>query len=240
MSEVFSTPVLALDTSLGGCVVGVMLPKEEAFFQKILKTDRDQAAKLVPIIEDVLKEAGTSFKDIGLIVTTKGPGSFTGLRIGMTTAKTLGLSLNVPVQGVDTLCAMIKSCWQADESSGYLCVLETKRADFYAGFADKNMGREGASFSGSREEILKQCEGQKRHLCGDATDRFLAGEGGDELFVSVTKRDLLCPLALCQLGVAEYLAQGNDHETLEPLYLRGADVSQSKKPQREIKDFIQS
>ncbi len=239
MSEDFSTPVLALDTSLAGCVVGVMLPKEEAFFQKTLKTDRDQAAKLVPIIEDVLKEAGISFKDLGLIVTTKGPGSFTGLRIGMTTAKTLGLSLNIPVQGIDTLCVMIKSCGQADESSGYLCVLETKRADFYAGFADKDMGREGASFSGSREEILKQCEGQKLHLCGDATDRFLAG-GDEGFFMSVTKRDLLCPLALCKLGVAEYLAQGNGHETLEPLYLRGADVSQSKKPQREIKDFIQS
>lgn len=129
MSKAFEKPVLGIDTSLSGCVIGLSRP-DGARFERILKTDRDQAAKLISLIQEVMEEGGVGFDALGLIVTTVGPGSFTGLRIGMTAAITLGLANKIPVQGVDTVSVMTKSCADKEARDGYLCVIETKRTDF--------------------------------------------------------------------------------------------------------------
>lgn len=236
LSNVYNKPVLCLDTSLAGCVVGLLKPHDDVFYSDLLKTNRDQAAKLLPIIQGVLANAGVGFKDIGLIVTTIGPGSFTGLRIGMTTANTLGSSLNVPVQGVDTISAMIGSCATAKTTSNYFCVLETKRDDFYCGAmtADFEWIFEPCSLSYD-DAIQKVTEGEYV-LCGDAVGRFTSA-GLDCVTLPVIERELLNPRSLCDLGLRDFIKNGYKAQRPTPLYLRDADVSKSLKIQREINNY---
>lgn len=60
---------------------------------------QDQSADILPKIEEILKKQKKSFKDIKAIVVNQGPGSFTGVRIGVTVANTLAWSLDIPVVG---------------------------------------------------------------------------------------------------------------------------------------------
>ncbi|KKU12052.1 MAG: Glycoprotease [Candidatus Woesebacteria bacterium GW2011_GWA1_45_8] len=76
-------------------VVGI----DQKRFETSAKKEASQ--KLLPFIEEVLKREGKDFKDIEKIQVAEGPGSFTGLRVGVSVANALGFSLGVPVNGKD-------------------------------------------------------------------------------------------------------------------------------------------
>lgn len=220
-----SKPVLAIDSALGGCAVAVMAGGQG--YARALETNRDQAAKLVPLINDVMAEAGIAFADLGLIVTTTGPGSFTGLRIGLSTARAFGLALSVPVQGVSTFEAMVKSCKPQGPS---VVVLESKRADFYVQAFDEAFRPEGAP-----QCLLAADIPADRIVCGDALARLRAETGRS--YDGAIERMLLDPLVLAEIGVVLYAGNGDKAQKPEPFYMRGADVSVSNKVQRQINNY---
>lgn len=220
----FSKPVLAFDSALAGCTVSVLNGGEAHV--RVLETQREQAAKLMPMIQDVMEEAKVAFADLGLIVTTVGPGSFTGLRISLSTARALGLALNVPVQGMGTFEIMARSA--VPEKAACLVVLETKRTDFYVQAFDADRQPQGA---GACME-----EGDLRALIA-AHDFILCGDGLARLGMEGRERVLPDPEILARAGVARFLENGCKAEKPEPVYLRGADVSMSNKQQRTISGF---
>lgn len=234
----FTRPVLALDSALGGCIAAVFDPVSGKAWQRVLETEREQAAKLIPIVQETMKEAGMAFADLGLIVTTKGPGSFTGLRISLSSARSLGLALSLPVQGVDGFTAMAASCAEAIGGGGreVMVVLESKRADFYVGLLDKEMKPTVEYFCAQAKEIVAIAQDKDMVLCGDATQRLLA-EAGENPFAEIVPRMLFDPTQLARVGHAHFKAANGQIERPEPLYLRGADVSVSNKTQRFIKDL---
>lgn len=218
-------PVLALDSALGGCVVAVLDADGKAF-SRVLETSRDQAAKLMPMVQNVMGEAVVGFDELGLIVTTTGPGSFTGLRIGLSAARALGLALSVPVQGVGTFDAIVHSCAPQGPS---VVVLESKRADFYTQAFDEHYRA-----SGPPECLLSSDIPENSMLCGDGLARLRAETGRS--FTAAIERNLPDPVVLARLGARVFDENGRIAAKPEPFYLRGADVSVSRKPQREIKN----
>ena len=93
---------------------------------------RGHAERLVPLIQETLVQARCDFPDVGLIATSVGPGAFTGLRIGLSTARALGLALNIPVVGVTTLAALAAAYFDKQpEPDDCLILIETKRTDFF-------------------------------------------------------------------------------------------------------------
>lgn len=97
---------LALDTSTktGGAAV---VDRSNVLGEYVLDVERKtHSERLIPAIDSVLSGIGIKIKDIGAIAVAYGPGSFTGLRIGIATAKALALSLNIPLYKVDTLEAL--------------------------------------------------------------------------------------------------------------------------------------
>ena len=98
--------ILAIDTCLGRCAVclfdsaaGIALGEEHIDMQ------RGHAEALAPMVQRVLKKAQNQVKDLQLIAVTLGPGTFTGLRIGLSFARALSLAGNIPIVGLDTLSA---------------------------------------------------------------------------------------------------------------------------------------
>jgi len=120
--------ILAIDVSVSGCSVAFLDMATNLSSVKRLETDRGQAEHLVPMIDETIRSANTTLKDLDAIAVTRGPGSFTGVRIGLSTAKTLGLALDIPVFGFSTLDVIARKHASDTET---LFLIDTKRDDFY-------------------------------------------------------------------------------------------------------------
>jgi tRNA threonylcarbamoyladenosine biosynthesis protein TsaB len=86
-----------------------------------------QAERLFPALDDLLGRSGVTYKDLTRVAVTTGPGSFTGLRIGLSAARGLGLALNVPVLGIPSLLALSLNV-QCDPVA---VLLDAKRGEAY-------------------------------------------------------------------------------------------------------------
>lgn len=93
------------------------------------------ATRLLPLIERVMAGAGVGWEAIDLIAVGLGPGTFTGLRIGVATAKALGQAAGTPLVGVSTLHALaIGVCLpEGDDRDAVLAILDARRGEVYAG-----------------------------------------------------------------------------------------------------------
>ena len=102
-------PILALDTAT--LVSSVALVTNDRLLAEItLQTKKTHSELLMPHIVKLLDMAEVAKSDIKAVAVSIGPGSFTGLRIGLSTAKTLAYALNIPLVGVPTLSAMAYGC----------------------------------------------------------------------------------------------------------------------------------
>ncbi len=92
--------ILALDSAGAGCNVCVWCDGH-VLAQAAERMDRGQDQRLMPLILDVMQKAGMDFAELDRIAVTRGPGSFTGLRIGLAAARGIGLAARKPVVGID-------------------------------------------------------------------------------------------------------------------------------------------
>lgn len=102
--------VLAIDTST--YTLGVSLSEDEQVIGEYMTNlNKNHSLRVMPAIEALMKECEVKPADLGKIVVAKGPGSYTGVRIGVTIAKTLAWSLNIPLAGVSSLAALAASAY---------------------------------------------------------------------------------------------------------------------------------
>jgi tRNA threonylcarbamoyladenosine biosynthesis protein TsaB len=98
--------ILAIDTALDACAAGVLDTEAgKLIAQESLGMKRGHAEALMPLIARVMKESGVAFASLDRIAVTTGPGSFTGLRVGLSAARGIALAANKPVVGLTTLSA---------------------------------------------------------------------------------------------------------------------------------------
>ena len=100
--------ILAFDTSAAHCAVA-LLSGDRILAERVEEMTKGQAERLFPLIEELLSEAGVSWQDITRIGTGIGPGNFTGIRIAVSAARGLALSLKVPAIGVSSFDALAYS-----------------------------------------------------------------------------------------------------------------------------------
>lgn len=217
--------VLAIDTALSGCCAGVFVAGKNQGFNQIESMPRGQAERLIPMIGVVLEKADLTYDDLDALVVTVGPGAFTGLRIGLSAARSLSMALDIPLFGITSFQAMmLKYLSESSSNADVGVVLETKRKDFYF----QHFSANGEALSEGRalpgDEVSEHLT-EPYILIGDACARFQAETGlqGDVEEYALTLPSL----------IAQALCAGKDlFCPPEPLYLRGADVSQPKKPAR--------
>ncbi|MFD3449961.1 tRNA (adenosine(37)-N6)-threonylcarbamoyltransferase complex dimerization subunit type 1 TsaB [Microbacteriaceae bacterium 4G12] len=122
--------VLAIDTS--NYTMGVaLLDGETVVGELITNLKKNHSVRLMPAIEQLLKECEVKPNELGKIVVAAGPGSYTGVRIGVTVAKTLAWSLNIPIVGVSSLETLAAN---GSYFNGYICPLfDARRQQVYTG-----------------------------------------------------------------------------------------------------------
>ncbi len=132
--------ILAIETSLRQASVGLLkLSPDSRSLQEIeiqLDPDRKTTAELVPTIQRMYQSAGLDIRQNDLITTCSGPGSFTGLRIGITVAKTLAHVIGCQVCGINTL-ELIADCWlkanpEQAETRELISVMDAQRNEVFA------------------------------------------------------------------------------------------------------------
>ena len=101
-----TTHILHLETSTKVCSVGLSRDGKLIALKEIAEENYSHAENITLFIEDVLKQAEITIKDIHAVSVSSGPGSYTGLRIGVSTAKGLCYPLNIPLIAIDSLTAL--------------------------------------------------------------------------------------------------------------------------------------
>lgn len=122
--------VLAIDTS--NYVMGVSLIDENTVVGEVITNlTKNHSVRLMPAVEQLLQECNVKPKELNKIVVAAGPGSYTGVRIGVTVAKTLAWALNIPIVGVSSLEILAAN---GANFSGYICPLfDGRRQQIYTG-----------------------------------------------------------------------------------------------------------
>jgi tRNA threonylcarbamoyladenosine biosynthesis protein TsaB len=212
--------VLAIDTV--GPVIGVALRHDGATYERVLRQSRGTETLLVPWAKELCAEAGLELKHLTGVAATRGPGSFTGLRVGLATASALATGLNVPLWGASSLQTRALRVRSAAGQS-ILSVLDARKQRVYAAL----YAPDGTLLQGPADlppaEALAWC-----------TTSFLAtGEGAlvyKELVVAAggqvhPEAEHPAVDALARMG-EEALKQGLGSEPLAvtPLYLRAPDA----------------
>ncbi|QRG08186.1 tRNA (adenosine(37)-N6)-threonylcarbamoyltransferase complex dimerization subunit type 1 TsaB [Xanthobacter dioxanivorans] len=124
--------VLAIDTALGACSAAVLDTEADAIVSgDSLLMERGHAEALIPLVEQVMAAAGLDFEHLARIAVTIGPGSFTGLRVGLSAARGFGLTANRPVVGVTTLAALAAPYLAQDDAVPVVSAIDARHGHVY-------------------------------------------------------------------------------------------------------------
>jgi tRNA threonylcarbamoyladenosine biosynthesis protein TsaB len=127
--------ILNIETSTKNCSVSIADSGKIIAFKELNNGNYSHAEVLHPFIENILKEGNISKSEINAIAVSKGPGSYTGLRIGVSAAKGLAFALNAPLISIDTLTSL---SFAASIDCGVIVpMLDARRMEVYAAVFDK-------------------------------------------------------------------------------------------------------
>lgn len=215
--------ILAFDSSMSGCA-GAVLADAHVLAQGEAPAPapggRGQSEALMPLLARLMEEAALDWRALGLIGVTVGPGSFTGLRIGLAAARGFGLALGVRVAGVATPEALAAGVPVSERGiRPVIVVIDSKRADLFVQCFAPDLTSLGPAAALPPEEIARLAV-RAPLLVGDAAARLLPLIPGAVLSAAPPRPD---PVALARLA-ARLMEEGRVLPP-EPLYLRPADVT---------------
>jgi len=216
--------VLAVDTAAGGCSVA-LLDSETLVAEQASREANGPVRRLLPLIDELLSRADLKLSRVDLMAVTRGPGSFTGLRVGLATVQGLALATGVPVVAVSTLEAL---ALQAAADAVVAPMIDARRGEVYCAVYRVADGRPTAL---APEAALAPGEAARRIqgaclLIGSGVPVYKA-----ELAAVLADRAVLAPPDLHALRAASVgrlalrrIGEAVPAERLIPRYLRDADA----------------
>src|SRR5690625_1813759 len=123
--------ILAIDTSAGQCAAALMGAAGAVLSYCAEKMQRGHAEALFPLLDRLLEDARAEYSGISGIAVCTGPGSFTGIRVGVAAARGLALGLGLVAQGIDRFQALALALGQGETSSGFAIALAGPRSTAY-------------------------------------------------------------------------------------------------------------
>ncbi len=194
------------------------------------------AAELIPLIDESFRRQGRTPRDLRAVFVSVGPGSFTGLRIGVTVAKTLAFALDIPIVAVPSLRVLAENA--PIDARHLLVVLDAKRGQVFAGGFERIDGHWIERGPARLDFLSKMIAAAARplHLMGEGL-AFHRAAIPDDPTVIVTPPDLWRGRAetVARLGLILAAAgQFADPDRLTPIYLRKPEAEEKYEALRSI------
>jgi tRNA threonylcarbamoyl adenosine modification protein YeaZ/ribosomal-protein-alanine acetyltransferase len=210
--------ILALDCATDGCAVALVRGDEMLAVESV-DADRGQAELLLPMVERVRVTAHESLAQIARIAVTTGPGSFTGIRIGLSAARGLALTLGVPAIGIDCFAAVAHGVPAALRPHGLVVAIESKREALFAQAFDASLLPLGEPLSLPPADLADALPPSLTDIVGTGAGRLAAADPRLRLLPGYRRPD---PLALARLAAA---VPDPAAAPARPLYLRPPDAA---------------
>lgn len=211
--------VLAFDCAVTG--LGVAVLRGETVLATVGEEGRDQAARLLPAIATALEQAGISRRAVDLVAVTTGPGSFTGVRVGLAAARGLVVGLDVPLAGVATTSVLLAQASPSGPSR--IAAVDSQLGDWFCAMAEDE-----APFLASADSLVGRLRDRACSIVG-AGARRLANDLVDRGIAATAEEAVPDPVVLARLAAAPGVGAWRERNAREglprPLYLRGVNVT---------------
>ncbi len=214
--------ILSIDTSTA--ILSIALKTDSTYEERMVNGAFSPSENLMGEIKAMLTRASVKLGDIDLLITTRGPGSFTGLRIAMSLLKGISLSNDIPLVSVPTLSVIEKSA--SLYNGTVLSVIDAKKKRFYYRISTKEEDRDE-----SPEAIVNEIKALSSPVLVTGPDALTFYKKAKEIDESINlvldegaPRNL--SRALISLGEEQYKTLGADDIGMGPVYIRRSDAEE--------------
>lgn len=212
--------VLAIDTALAACAAAVLDTDHGIVASESLPMVRGHAETLIPLIARVMKQSDMTFRDLGRIAVTTGPGSFTGVRVGLAAARGFGVATGVPVVGVSTLAVYAAPYLASNGKFPVVAAIDARHAHVFL----QVFGPGGQTLVSPRlarlSEAIRAASNAPAYLVGSAARAVADALAKNAAPRAVDPRDAPDIVWVAQIGAVTPQAQSAPH----PQYLRAPDA----------------
>lgn len=225
--------LLAIDSATEACSVAIAYQGQ--VFEQFEVCPRDHTKKILPFVQQLLAEVGISLSQLDAIAYGRGPGSFTGVRIGVSAAQGLAFGADKPVIGVSTLQAMAQQAARLEQAQRVVAAIDARMNEVYLGHYHL---KDGLMVPAEEEQVIppEAIIGNNQQCVGVGTGwqtygaQLLHCYPNSHLSEQITLPSARDMLDIAQVAYAKQ--QWTAAELAEPVYLRDK-VTWKKLPGRE-------
>ena len=221
--------ILALETSAKAVSAAVM-EDGKVLASGYQDTGLTHSRTLMPIVEHILKNTDLTVQDCDVIAVAAGPGSFTGIRIGVSAAKGLAFAAEKPAVGVSTLAAMARNVAWLDGL--VICAMDARRQQVYNALFQAENG----TLTRLTPDRAISLEDLAAEVKGDERPKIIVGDGARLCYNALSEQGISCRIAPPHLVMQNAVSVALEAETLaevghfvtapdlQPVYLRPAQA----------------
>lgn len=214
------TLVLSFDCAVSGLSLALVRDGEALAVHR--EEGREQAADLLPAIADLLRTTGVDRRALSMISVTIGPGSFTGVRVGLAAARGLAIALDAPLAGLPTTTTLLAQAPSGPRLA--VAAIDSHLGDWFCALGEKDR----MPFPATTAMLAERLRGRPGLVIGPQAAHLaaeLVATGLDcDAKVALPDPVMLARLAIEQ-GVAAWRARNRDEGLPRPLYLRGVNIT---------------
>jgi tRNA threonylcarbamoyladenosine biosynthesis protein TsaB len=212
--------VLAIDTALAACAAAVLDSDRGIIASESQPMIRGHAEALIPLIARVMKQSDMTFAGLGRIAVTTGPGSFTGVRVGLAAARGFGVATGVPVVGVSTLSVYAAPYLAGNGKAPVVAAIDARHDHVFL----QVFGPGGQTLVSPRlarlSEAIRAASAAPAYVVGSAARAVADGLAKSAAPRAVDPREAPDIAWVAQIGAVTPQAQSAPH----PQYLRAPDA----------------
>lgn len=212
--------VLAFDCAVSGMSVAVV--RDGVRLAGLSEGGRDQAARLLPAIQSVLADAAVERRQLSLVAVTIGPGSFTGVRVGLAAARGLAVGLAVPLAGITTTAVLLAQAASHDRLA--IAAIDSRLGDWFCAIGEGG----AAPFVSSSRDLALRIAGRPCLVVGSGAKTLaddLLADGIDAVADEAVPDAVTLARLAAGAGIDAWRARNAEEGLPRPLYLRGVNIT---------------
>ena len=221
--------ILAIDTSSAICSVA-LLENDKLIDKNEINDGKTHSENLMPLLDELLKRNLCDIKNIDMLACCTGPGSFTGIRIGVATIKPIAEILNIKIASVTSLETLAKNVEKIEDSESIVSLIDARNNQVYCGVFDNNYNKKEEYFADDINVIINDIKKYEKIICvgnGALLHKELLNK---ELnYVKFVENNNQTAENVGKIGYKKFLEDNlYTADTLVPIYLRKSQAERMK------------